>query len=1120
METSFLTEMSDQLHDENTVVGPSDSRGKEPALTTRPNSPKSDIFNTQSSVFGDSDFEESFREACKTSILPETNASTSANESVDSGLVQRLRDLGPFAKRKRWEGTIPLAHRHELTRIAATWDIDAADLFRGGHFPTNDYVGFWKWARDHPRREDRPLPERTSSEVWGCAVDGFQGSNQNSAIVISGQLDWAPKNSTGIFDLALKPLKLDRSCRLHRRFGSDRFMAITTPGLSKGYLPEHLKGQKYLAESVVEWLINSEHHCLERVWKPFYVEEIKAKKKIKNNKDIHKFRIHFFAIDGADFLRSGVSARTNVGPYGSNSKSRRPMAIGDLLNWHIPIAANVNSTDCKAFQRFALGLSKTVASVVVKAEEVVHLHDAHIVMNDGCARMSETMARHIWRLVGTDSKSVPSAFQGRFAGAKGMWMVDKDENMPRLGNRNFCIEVTDSQLKIKPHPCEMFNADDEQMTFEVNAFSTSLKPADLNVQLLNILYHRGVPKENLGEMLKRDTNMSFSGLAGSMSSALSCRLWVQNYGQFTEARYKTGSIKYNGDFPDEDAEQLILLLESGFQPGESSLVTELLRKFLKNSLARYVEQMKIRVPYSTYAFCIADPMGILEPDEVHLGFSQIWSPEFGETELHNRDVLLGRLPALLPSDIQKRRAVWHPDLRQFKDVIVFPTKGDRPLADMLSGGDYDGDTIWVCWEPLLVDRFENALPPAKTPSTKELGLKSVAMKLDRIFSDVETGGFSEGEVAEFMRRTFNFNLEPSFLGQCTNEHEVLCYNKGTIDCPEAITLAVLASQLVDSRKAGMLFTETAWHAVRKATNPKKIGYPAYKNGGTPRADSIIDYMKFEVAEPTRERILESFSRTWSRSDFKADSDLIRPWMDMLARAEKEKLRGSTVLHKFLNQVHREITDARSVWTRGWARDPEPNISFTSFTSSSFDSTSDKTRGTFASRVQAAMDTFNAIKPPPSDHKLIETWREQAERGEPFSNWVQLRASCAYHQQLHTAMYPWYVAGDTLCRIKAMATSSPPVGQPSTGRKGRGGRLITDEVYLALKIDRKAVKRLENNVLPADFGLGLGDVQRVGTGGRGTQRRSQAIVPIGDSSEDEFFDVDDAGSVVFEMGGLL
>lgn len=71
---------------------------------------------------------------------------------------------------------------------------------------------------------------------------------------------------------------------------------------------------------------------------------------------------------------------------------------------------------------------------------------------------------------------------------------------------------------------------------------------------------------------------------------------------------------------------------------------------------RLEDKMNIGVGKSTYAFMIADPLAILEENEVHLGFSSNFKdPKDGweQVLLHDVDALVARLPALLPSDVQK-----------------------------------------------------------------------------------------------------------------------------------------------------------------------------------------------------------------------------------------------------------------------------------------------------------------------------------------------------------------------------------------------------------------------------------------------------------------------------------
>lgn len=66
--------------------------------------------------------------------------------------------------------------------------------------------------------------------------------------------------------------------------------------------------------------------------------------------------------------------------------------------------------------------------------------------------------------------------------------------------------------------------------------------------------------------------------------------------------------------------------------------------------------MNIGLGRSTYALMIADPLAVLDENEVHIGFSSVFKDTqsgFRDTMLHNMDVLVARLPATLPSDVQK-----------------------------------------------------------------------------------------------------------------------------------------------------------------------------------------------------------------------------------------------------------------------------------------------------------------------------------------------------------------------------------------------------------------------------------------------------------------------------------
>ena len=84
-----------------------------------------------------------------------------------------------------------------------------------------------------------------------------------------------------------------------------------------------------------------------------------------------------------------------------------------------------------------------------------------------------------------------------------------------------------------------------------------------------------------------------------------------------------------------------------------------------------------------------------------------------EGEIHcrtDKEVIIGqvtitRAPALHPGDIQVANAVDVPNespLNALHNCIVFSRRGQRDLPSQLSGGDLDGDTYSVIYDPRLI----------------------------------------------------------------------------------------------------------------------------------------------------------------------------------------------------------------------------------------------------------------------------------------------------------------------------------------------------------------------------------------------------------------------------------
>ncbi|KAJ5775360.1 uncharacterized protein N7511_000371 [Penicillium nucicola] len=906
-------------------------------------------------------------------------------------LIDELLSNGPFAMEHSIPGTIPLRFRYELERVGRAWGVPLNKMLVGDRLPSSSQDGFWSWMSGHSQRGDRPLPERSSGRAWESAL-GYFKTNEHSEVP-------------------------ERTCRFHRRFGSDRFLSLTVPALTRP--PKHQRRDSHpslLRESIAAWLTRNDHQCLGRTWRAFYVEEVKNKRKSKSEP---RFRVEFFAVDGEDFDH-GCELPPQISPPRQLSDQHTPMGIDALLEWHMPKIANNNQTNWKLFQRLSLGLSKTFVTVTLKTTQVLRLRDYpnSTVMNDGCALMSRTLANQICDRLGITS-ATPSCFQGRIAGAKGLWMVDRHQSsITSMKNNDIWIQISDSQLKIHPHPEDWVGAvDDEKLTFEVVNWAKPLHPVDLNIQLLSILEYGGHVREHVAKLTRDSVQALYNDFFQVLqsNSPVVCRALLQKL----RPSGKNTTIKSRGleQWMMNDAETIIRLSEAGFEPQSFYPLRVKLRKYLTWLLERQLEELKIHVPLSTYAYCIADPYGVLNAGEVHFGFSNNWRDPQGQFEdnlIDGVDVLVGRLPAHYPSDIQRCRAVWKHELRHFKDVIVFPTKGDIPLAHMLSGGDYDGDTPWVCWDPMIVQNFHNSPMPSQDLPVEHYGLSKESVQMAELES-----------TEEFLESAFAFNLTMSNLGRCTVEHENLAYDE-SIDSPKAKELACLLSHLVDGRKGGVHLSEQAWQAYRKTISPKQCALPAYRNGDRkPKISNIVDYLKFEVANRELRMILSKLNDAFPESEIfdNKDEDLLHPW-DSVVKMTRNSLPGSHDLQETIREIQLSVDNLFKLWSQGHRA---------------------SSAASFSAISRQAAESACALSLPEGTHPLIHTWQNSR------SEWLQVLASYAYHRNPRSG-FVMHAFGETLCQIKASCSAS---------------RLITNEVLACYRVNQKMVSHLTVNDLPGN-----------------------------------------------------
>lgn len=1002
-----------------------------------------------------------------------TESDMRSTPSTCAEVLENLHVNGPFKLTPcPLHPNLPFWYSFDLYRLSQSLGLDVGALckriqksYQKEHVSAEE---FWREVEaihkefkndmQSAKKHKPMMPAKSSIPDWTSANHNYYCDEiSGDSLSFGAELDFSEKPDSHLFDFRLKPIKHERSCRFHRRFGADRFLTIDMPCFGSKQLPSLPKtlSQKQhdgrsMHVSVFDWLMNNDLYIAGRKWRAFYVEAIKISGKKKRKAMKPRQRLHLFAIDGFDFNRPGE------GQAGRHD----PMELLDFVQWHLPIESNKESTDVKLFARFQLGLSKTFATVVLEPEEFIQADDIRAqdengnivpdgpIMTDGCGRISYMLARDIWAYYGKPGQDVPSAFQARIGGAKGLWHVDYTNAHPDVGKRGYWIEVRDSQLKIKPHPAHRKNADKFQRTFEVVKYSSGCDPGHLNVQLINIMHHCQVPKSRFREVLHDDIGEYLGSLNKSIDDPHLLRVWSQ-----THHRPSSDTIEFCGGMPNQREEELNCLLESGFRAESCWYLNECVKGLLKQELDAYVEKLRIKVEASTSVFCIPDPLGILAPGEVQLNFSKPKiNPLTGllEMELESPKVLVGRNPAHLASDIQAVKAVHHRELRHLKDVIIFPVRGQFPLADWLSGGDYDGDTVSVIWDPRLTEKFQNHSKP-KLATKAECGITSQTRLVSTIFKTPQP---TPHQLTSFLLACCSFNGRQSLLGQVTVEHESLVYaNISNLGKPGAKILAALAGYLVDAAKQGDSFDDSAWNNLKKRVRMmcgiKRQKDPAYKEGGregAARRDgesiNIIDHLIFDVAEKLRDTELKQFHDNWTSKAATFDIDLKRIFDEEKDRAKKLPLVERRALNAVLEDLRKEVQKVREEWQRALGRDDDPISRIESGTTAG--------RNNFRQVVQELMDQVSKIEPLDVGCDIRREFeRDGGGRG---SRWSLLRASCLYglcYRSRSTML--WKLVGDELCKIKARAHARAH----SCGRTWE----MTLEARQIMKADIKKVKRL-------------------------------------------------------------
>ena len=160
----------------------------------------------------------------------------------------------------------------------------------------------------------------------------------------------------------------------------------------------------------------------------------------------------------------------------------------------------------------------------------------------------------------------------------------------------------------------------------------------MNNQFIGILGHCGVPVHIFKILLEQDLQETLGIINDNLDNPQLLRDWIAKLGRIYDTRcagtdytdsggndttQEPQSISYDrAGVPTMIYEACVSLLESGFLPKTSRFLREKMKQVLINACEKLSTKMHISVAKSATLICIADDLGVLEPNEVSIRFGK------------------------------------------------------------------------------------------------------------------------------------------------------------------------------------------------------------------------------------------------------------------------------------------------------------------------------------------------------------------------------------------------------------------------------------------------------------------------------------------------------------------
>jgi len=572
------------------------------------------------------------------------------------------------------------------------------------------------------------------------------------------------------------PLQYTQGSRLFKKFGSSSFITVTF----RDEQNNTLRGEKLLT----------------------YVQSYIAKGVILAG------RLCCFFSATSNQLRTQKATFVDVGFLPGGGDSNADVARGlRAMREQIVQPDGEGVTMAKYLSRLALFGTTCHPTVDVLRSDVIESPDVMTsphyggfptALTDGAGKISRTLGREITSCL--DLNAIPSAFQIRWAGAKGVVVVVDDDD----------VELKGRKMLVRPSMLKFRMGNIEDWTLGVVSHSRWLE-SHLNREIITLLTsvrdEGYVPEGHIYRLQEEELKIA--------------------YRLFTDQDVALREL--DGELNQFTKETLKLMKDVGVPLAENPFFVGLLRTHYRNRIRMIVDKTRIPFRQGSLLMGIPDPIGILKEGEVYVSIDPDENTSIGEFRslsvknddgiynkkiILNQDVTIWRNPCLHPGDVRTVKAVSYLGLNKWKNVVIFPNKNSLkhniPLE--CSGGDLDGDLYYVLWDKTITQPFRCNVPPL----------------------NYESFGIAPHEQAQLIKKTFFDNAHLSTfvhdvysndtLGQVATMHLALCdvQKLGARD-ETAMELAKAQSYAVDFPKTGV----PPEVPIKAAEILKREGYPDF-----------------------------------------------------------------------------------------------------------------------------------------------------------------------------------------------------------------------------------------------------------------------------------------------------